>query len=132
MADTDLNDDALAAYPAGTPVVMVNLLKFRARAADGEGTGWDAYRRYSEKVAPLIKARGGAILWAGEAHGAALGPAAEGDWDYVALVRYPDKAAFRAMIASPEYAAANPFRLAAVERHVIVAAEQKFGRFRED
>jgi len=131
VADTDINDDVLAAHPEGTSLVMVNLLKFRARAGDGKGTGWDAYVRYSEKVAPLIKAHGGDILWAGEAHGAALGPAAEGDWDYVALVRYPDKAAFRAMIASPEYAAANADRLAAVERHVIVAAAEKFGRFRE-
>ncbi len=131
MAATDINGEVLAAYPEGTPIVMVNLLKFRSRAADGEATGWEAYVRYSEKVAPLIKAHGGAILWAGTAHGAALGPVAEGDWDYVALVRYPDKAAFRDMIASPEYVAANPHRLAAVERHVILAAEETFGRFRE-
>ena len=29
------------------PVVMVNLMRFRARSLDGDGSGWDAYLRYS-------------------------------------------------------------------------------------
>ncbi|MEC9347007.1 MAG: DUF1330 domain-containing protein [Pseudomonadota bacterium] len=131
-AADELNGDVLARIADDVPVVMVNLMKFRAASADGDGSGWDAYLRYSKQVSPLIKARGGAIIWAGTAHGASFGPAASGDWDYVALVRYPGKEAFRDMIVSPEYEAANVHRANGVERHTIIATEQAYGRFRED
>ena len=29
------------------PIVMVNLMRFHARSLDGDGSGWDAYLRYS-------------------------------------------------------------------------------------
>lgn len=133
MAAVDeLNDAVLAAIADDVAVVMVNLMKFRPRSADGDGSGWDAYLRYSRQVSPLIRARGGAIIWSGNAHGASFGPVDAGDWDYVALVRYPSKAAFRDMIVSPEYAAANEHRTNGVERHTIIATEQAYGRFRED
>ena len=45
------------------PVVMVNLMRFRERSLDGDGSGWDAYLRYSALTVPMIKARGGTLLW---------------------------------------------------------------------
>lgn len=129
-ASDELHHDVLAAIADDQPVVMVNLMKFKPRSDDGEGTGWDAYVRYSKAAAALIKQRGGAIVWAGEAKGASFGPAEAGDWDYVALVHYPNKAAFAEMIASPAYEAANQHRLNGVARHVIIATEQRYGRFR--
>ena len=38
------------------PIVMVNLMRFRARSLDGDGSGWDAYLRYSVFTVPMIKA----------------------------------------------------------------------------
>jgi len=38
---------------------MVNLMRFRERSLDGDGSGWDAYLRYSALTVPMIKARGG-------------------------------------------------------------------------
>lgn len=114
------------------PITMVNLMKFRERSLDGEGSGWDAYVRYSKGVNHLIRGVGGGIVWTGDAHGASFGPADFGDWDFVALVRYPSKGAFREFITSPEYEAENHHRLNGCERHVIIATEQAYGRFRED
>ncbi len=55
------------------PVVMVNLMRFREHSLDGDGSGWDAYLRYSALTVPLIKARGGTLLWTGDAKAVALG-----------------------------------------------------------
>ena len=55
------------------PVVMVNLMRFRERSLDGDGSGWDAYLRYSALTVPMIKARGGTLLWTGDAKAVALG-----------------------------------------------------------
>jgi len=131
-AADELHHDVLARVPDDVPVVMVNLMKYKPASDDGDGTGWDAYLRYSRQVHPLIKASGGAIVWSGEAAGASFGPAEYGDWDYVALVRYPSKAAFRTMIESPEYEAANHHRVNGCERHLILVTQQAYGRFRDD
>lgn len=125
----DLNAPGLRAYPDAIPVVMLNLMKFRPHSADGDGTGWDAYQRYSRITVPLIRRHGGDVLWAGPARGVALGPVADGDWDYAALVRYPDKAAFLAMMRSDAYAAGNPHRRNGLARHLILACEEAFSRF---
>jgi uncharacterized protein (DUF1330 family) len=110
------------------PVVMVNLVRFRKRAADGNGTGWDAYLRYSEAAMPLIKARGGTVLWAGKAEGVAYGNGGANRWDYVVLVRYPSRGAFLDMMTSPDYAKANVHRENAVDDHVIIASTETYSK----
>jgi hypothetical protein len=57
-----LNLAELAALPPDAPVTMLNLMKFRARSRDGDGSGWDAYLRYSAHTAKLFEARGGTIV----------------------------------------------------------------------
>jgi uncharacterized protein (DUF1330 family) len=128
----ELHIETLDRIPDGVPVVMVNLMKFKAQSDDGDGTGWDAYVRYSKGVNHLIREVGGGIVWTGEAKGASFGPAEYGDWDFVALVRYPSKAAFHTFITSPEYEAQNHHRLNGCAQHVIIASEQAYGRFRDD
>ena len=68
------------------PIVMVNLMRFRERSLDGDGSGWDAYLRYSALTVPMIKARGGTLLWTGDAKAVALGPQDGNQWDYGAGV----------------------------------------------
>src|SRR5512140_1664049 len=97
----EVNGELLASLPDAGPVVMVNLLRLRDRAA---------YRRYSELTMPLIKARGGTVLWAGNGEAVAFGDAHSDRWDYVVLVRYPSRAAFLDMLRSSEYATANAHR----------------------
>jgi uncharacterized protein (DUF1330 family) len=118
---------ALAADAETGPVVMLNLMRFRQRSADGDGSGWDAYLRYSRGVMPLIKARGGTIVWAGNATGVAIGAAADGV-DYVALVQYPSRRDFVEMMRSADYAAVNRHRLNGCARHVILAVSPTYAK----
>lgn len=121
-----LNEAALAALPDDAPVVMLNLMRFRERSLDGNGCGWDAYLRYSALTIKLIKAQGGTIVWTGNAEAVALGVPEQHRWDYVALVRYPSRAAFLAMMASPEYATANVERENGCVDHAIIATRQTY------
>ncbi len=123
-----LQVDAIAGLDASAPVVMLNLMKFRARSRDGNGSGWDAYRRYSAHTSPLLKARGATIVWAGDVRGVALGEVSEGDWDYAALVWYPRPSAFLEMMNSREYAAGNVDRENGTERHLILATHMTYSK----
>jgi uncharacterized protein (DUF1330 family) len=116
----EINAEINASLPDTGPVVMVNMLTLRDRAA---------YQRYSELTMPLIKARGGTVLWAGNAEGVAFGNPEADRWDYIVLVRYPSRAAFLDMASSAAYAAANEYRELAVERHVIVASAETYSKF---
>lgn len=120
---------SLRALPDGKPVVMANLCKFRDESSDGDGTGRDAYLRYSRGVISLLKERGGTILWAGEVETVALGLAKDGDWDFIVLVKYPTREAFIDMMTSQAYAVCNVHRLNGLERHTIIALNEQFNRY---
>lgn len=124
-----LNDEALRALPDDEPVVMLNLMRFREKSLDGNGSGWDAYLRYSKLTIKLIKAHGGTIIWTGDAEAVALGVPDKHRWDYVALVRYPSRAAFLAMMHSSEYAIANVERENGCADHAIVAMRETYNKF---
>jgi uncharacterized protein (DUF1330 family) len=115
----EINADLIASLPDAGPVVMVNMLRLRDPAA---------YKRYSELTMPLIKARGGTVLWAGNGEAVAFGDAEADRWDYVVLVRYPSRAAFLDMTRSADYAAANVHREQAVAKHVIVASTETYSK----
>lgn len=57
----DLNDEFMRSVPDAGPVVMVNLVRFREQSRDGDGSGWEAYLRYSKADIPLLKRVGGTI-----------------------------------------------------------------------
>ena len=118
----------LREHPDDVPVIMLNLMKFREKSADGDGSGWDAYLRYSKATSPLIKKQGGRIIWTGKIEQFALG-AMEGDWDMAALVEYPSRAAFMKMFSSEAYKEASTHRINGLERHVIMAGAEMFRRF---
>jgi uncharacterized protein (DUF1330 family) len=120
MADLHgVNAALIAQLPDHGPVVMVNLLRLHDRAA---------YQRYSEITMPLIKARGGTVLWAGNGEAVAFGDPETDRWDYIVLVRYPSRASFVDMVNSADYAAANRHREQAVSRHVIVASTEAYSK----
>lgn len=123
-----LNDDFVRSLPGNGPVVMVNLVRFREQSLDGNGSGWDAYSRYSKGDMPLLKKVGGTIIWAGTVEGVSVGDLGDGRWDWVVLARYPSRAAFLEMMTSPEYAAINVDRENGVEDHVILAANQTYSK----
>jgi len=124
-----LNEAVLKTLPDDGPVTMLNLMRFRERSLDGNGSGWDAYLRYSALTIKLIKARGGTIIWTGNAEAVALGEADRHRWDYVALVRYPSRAAFIDMMTSADYAAANVERENGCADHTIIAVKETYRKF---
>lgn len=122
----NLNEQTLQALADDEPVVMLNLMRFRERSLDGNGSGWDAYLRYSALTIKLIKAQGGTIAWTGTAEAVALGSPEDNRWDYAALVRYPSRAAFIAMMTSPAYAKANIERENGCAAHTILALRETY------
>ncbi len=124
-----LNIETLEALPDDGPVVMLNLMRFREHSLDGNGSGWDAYLRYSALAIKEIKKVGGTIFWAGDAEAVALGLPENNRWDYAALVRYPSRAAFLAMMTSPHYAVANVERTNGCADHTILAIRETYNKF---
>jgi uncharacterized protein (DUF1330 family) len=125
-----LNIEGLKELEHQGPVVMVNLMRFRERSLDGDGSGWDAYLRYSALTVPMIKARGGTLLWTGNARAVALGAEEGNQWDYVALVYYPTVAAFIDMMTSPDYETrSDPHRRNGCAEHVIIATSESYSKF---
>ena len=126
-----LNVKGLNELDRQAPVVMVNLMRFRQRSADGDGSGWDAYLRYSALTVPMIKARGGTLLWTGNAEPVALGEPDGQSWAYLALVYYPSVAAFIDMMTSADYEnRCDPHRRNGCEEHVIIATREAYSKFK--
>jgi uncharacterized protein (DUF1330 family) len=116
----------LAGVPEDTPVVMINLLRYRDRAAYPEGTdaepcsGRDAYRRYGQVSIGLITTVGGQVIWQGSPKAVLIGAPGE-KWHKALLVRYPSKRAFLEMMSSPDYQAITVHRTAALEDSRLIA-----------
>ena len=100
-------------------IVMINLLRYRERAAYPPSaafedcSGREAYGRYSEVALNEVAAVGGRILWMGTVAGTVIGPDGEA-WDDAVLVEYPNVAAFLGMTSRPSYQAAVVHRTAAL------------------
>jgi uncharacterized protein (DUF1330 family) len=113
--------DQIAAMQSGEtgPIVMVNLLKFRARAAYRDGrqatlSGRDAYMIYGAEVGKLVAKHGGKVLYAGDTSFLMLGRV-EPLWDEVALAWYPSRRALLEMSMSPDWMAIAVHRDAGLE-----------------
>jgi uncharacterized protein (DUF1330 family) len=131
MGVEHLNITGLGALDPQSPVVMVNLMRFHPRALDGDGSGWDAYLRYSALTVPMIKARGGTLLWTGDAKAVALGVPDAHRWDYLALVYYPTLNAFMEMMTSADYETrCDPHRRNGCADHVIICTSEAYSKFK--
>jgi uncharacterized protein (DUF1330 family) len=106
---------ALAARPADAPVVMINLLQFRA---DG---GRDNYLRYAQEVAPHLQRVGGTARYAGAAPGVVIGDGEKPWWDAIIVVEYPSPAAFLDMVSNEEYLKVHEYRAAGLDRGDLIA-----------
>lgn len=95
---------------------MLNLLRFRARAAHDDGTeatGEEAYRAYARESGPVLERPGGRQVWLGVPELAPTGPEDEA-WDLAFVAEYPSVAAFVEVLRAPVYRAAVHHRTAAV------------------
>ena len=116
--------DILAKLPDNTPIVMVNLLRFRDQALYRDGTadcsGREAYARYVALAQKNLAEVGAKLLYVGNAHACVIAPQEE-QWHEVLLVRYPSVRAFASMLAMPDYRAAAAHRTAALDDARLIA-----------
>jgi uncharacterized protein (DUF1330 family) len=106
---------ALAARPADAPVLMVNLLKFKAAG------GLESYQRYAQEVAPHLERVGATVRYAGTAPAFVIGEDDRPWWDAILIVEYPSPQAFIDMVTTPEYAKVHEHRAAALDRGDLIA-----------
>jgi uncharacterized protein (DUF1330 family) len=113
-------------FPKNTPVVMVNLLRFRDRALYPKGStfeecsGRQAYKRYMETAMKKLSEVGARPIWMSKAFAGVIAPEDE-VWDQVFLVKYPSVEAFMNMLKMPEYLAATVHREAALMDSRLIA-----------
>jgi uncharacterized protein (DUF1330 family) len=106
---------ALAARPADEPVVMVNLLKFRA------DSGRENYVRYVQEAAAHLARVGGTVLFAGDSPGVVIGEEQTPWWDAILLVPYPTPAAFLDMVTNEDFGKVHENRDNALDRGDLIA-----------
>ena len=118
--------EALTALPDDEPLCMLNLLRYRERAAYPTGSahapcsGREAYARYGAVAIKHVHAVGGQAIWRGEPQLTVIGPSEEA-WDEMLLVQYPSRTAFLKMTADPEYLACAEHRTAALADSRLIA-----------
>src|SRR5262249_37287312 len=82
-----------------SPIVMINLLRYRDRAEYPQGSdetpcsGEEAYQRYAQLVLPMVGEVGGKVVWRGSVKHVVIGPGGE-EWDEALLVQYSSRRAF--------------------------------------
>lgn len=100
---TPFDIERFVAEDDGKPVVMLNLLRFKP---DG---GRERYFEYIALARPFVEKVGGSVVYAGDGLPALVG-GPDQVWDGVALVRYPTRKAFLAMVEDPGYQRTAPVR----------------------
>jgi len=113
--------------PEGS-LVMVNLLKYRAKAAYSPDraeakenlSGRQAYQRYGLVAFQHVTKRGGKVVWGGPQKTVVVGDDKDNDWDEIVCVNYPSRAAFLDMLRDPDYAAGHYHREAGLERTALI------------
>jgi len=109
-----------------TPIVMINLLRYRDQASYPPGSdatpcsGREAYERYAEVAMKKVEEVGGRLLWAGRVELGVIAPDEE-EWDDVAILQYPSRKAFVHMISQPDYLAAAVHRKAGLADTRLIA-----------
>lgn len=102
--------------PRNKPIMMLNLLRFRDKAAyedDRELSGAEAYTAYGRESGPVFRRVGGKIIWRGKPEIMLIGPE-DKHWDLIFVAHYPTADSFLEMVTDPDYRIAVKHRQAAV------------------
>lgn len=89
-------------YPKDQPVVMINILRYKAETGNGDETGEMAYARYGQNVLPFMKKVNARLLWRGTVKNTVIGSPEE-EPHVVLLVEYPSIQNFIKMTTDPAY-----------------------------
>lgn len=118
------------------PFYMVNFIRHGERAVYRDGrasdlTGEEADALYGQLVLPILAGIGARPFYLGGVERAPL-PGDGAGWTQVAIVLYPSRAAFVAMLGRPDFRAAAPHKVAGVERSIVLVTEPAPGQLPED
>lgn len=111
-----------------TPIVMVNLLKFKEKAdypdgRDADLSGREAYMRYGQAMGQLVAENGGRMIFSGRTNMTLIGEVEE-DWDVVALVEYKSRKSMQQITQSPDYAAIEEHRNAGLAGQINIEVKE--------
>jgi len=112
----------LMTYPKDTPVVMVNILKFKAKTENGNETGQEAYTRYYKNVQVFIGKAKAKLIWKGVVATTVIGDSGDQP-DMIFLVEYPSVKHFLGVITSTEYQKIANDRTIALEYGGLIACQ---------
>ena len=121
ISPTDSQVAQLQSYPENTPLVMLNILKFKAKTDTGE-TGQEAYVRYFKNAIPFVEKSGAKLIWKGNVHTTLIGNH-NNQPHLIFLVEYPSVKHFIAMVSNPEYQKIAGDRLLALEYGGLIACQ---------
>ncbi len=112
---------------ANEPVFMLNLLKFKERAEynDGEDiSGREAYGRYAKAFGEMVRNSGvnTETVFGGNANSWLIGEGS-GEWDAVALVKYPDAATMFKVVSSEGYRKIHKHRRAGLAGQLLISCD---------
>ncbi len=87
----------------GTPVVMLNLLRYKTTVEETGETGKEAYANYLNAAQPYFKQVDAEIVFFGKPEHMLIGPADEALWDAIIVVKYASFSDFIAMAMAEGY-----------------------------
>jgi uncharacterized protein (DUF1330 family) len=122
ISPTDTQLAELQTYPQNTPLVMLNILKFKAHTNETSETGQEAYARYLKNATPFVEKSGGKLIWKGQVHNTVIGNS-DNQPHVVFLVEYPTVNHFFAMVSNPEYQKIAVDRSIALEYGGLIACQ---------
>jgi len=111
----------LMAYPKDTPVVMVNIIKFKG-ITDSNETGQEAYARYYKNVLPFVANSNAKLIWKGVVASTVIGDSKDQP-DMIFLVEYPSVNDFLGMVSNSEYQKIANDRTIALEYGGLIACK---------
>ena len=107
-------------YPKNTPLVMVNIIKFKDKTGNGNETGKEAYAKYFNNVQPFAAKAGLRLIWKGKVASTLIGDSTD-EPHVIFLAEYPSVDHFLAMITNPEYQKVAQSRTIALEFGGLIA-----------
>ena len=122
------------------PVVMLNLLRFRALAdysaspelaPDAPISGAEAFQRYIDHTTPFLTASGGAIRFLGKGGSWLIGPEGEA-WDMAMLIEQESVAAFLGWNSHEDYLRGIGHRTAALRDSRLLPLVETTGAVQQD
>ena len=124
---TEAQIATLQSLPMDAPIAALNLFKFNERAQyrpedrefgtpDADISGKEAFARYSAEAGAKLRSLGGRTVFASSVDQVMIGPDAL-DFDLAAVMYFPTRSAFVAMLFDPEFQSSARHRYAALARH---------------